>query len=344
MHLRLHQLSKSFGPVRAADAVSLDVPDEEWLVLLGPGGSGKTTILRLIAGLEVPDAGGVFIDGKDATHWPPHERGVALVSQRAVLYPHLTARQNLLFGLAGGEDISEAVDLLGLAPLLDRLPHQMSGGQQQRVALGRALVRRASLVLLDEPFASLDSAARWELLTDLPLLRRRLTFTMILVTHEQAEAFALAGRVALLDRGRVLQTGPPQEAHDRPSSVHAARLLGWPPINLFPGVIRQEGERVDFEASGIRLALPPALLGWGRFAGRAVLLGVRPGSLRPGADGWPLDPLGRVPDAGGGWLLARVCGQQATLRDGEGAFASFPPDAAHLFDGDTGEALAHGPG
>src|SRR5262249_49723729 len=154
----------------------------------------------------------------------------------------------------------------------------------------------------------------WELLVQLPLLRQRFPFTMVVVTHEQADAFALADRVALLDQGRLLQAGPPAELYARPASVSAARLLGWPPINLFPGTVR-DSERA-FEVSGQRLPLPEGLSGWGRFQGRPALMGARPNSLVPGPVGWPIVSVGTMPGAEGGWRLARIWGELAAVADG----------------------------
>lgn len=338
----LEGLAKSYGGSWSLGPLSLDVDAGECIVLLGPSGCGKTTILRLIAGLEVPNAGRIRIDGVDVAGVPPHARGVALVTQRAVLYPHLDVQSNLLFGLHSRASLDEAVEAFGLGEFLQRMPWQLSGGQQQRVALAHAMLRRASIVLLDEPFANLDSASRWELLVQLPLLRRRLPFTMIIVTHEQAEAFALAGRVALLASGRLIQDGPPAELYSRPVSVSAARLLGWPPMNLFPGKVREAGSA--FEVPGQGLPLPEGLSAWGRFEGRPVLVGARPGALVPGPAGWPIVPVGAVPGGEGGWRLVQVAGQLAAVAEGEGDHVFFKPEAAHLFDADTGEALAHGHG
>ncbi|MBY0227839.1 MAG: ABC transporter ATP-binding protein [Gemmataceae bacterium] len=341
--LAIDSLTRRFGPVTALDGVSLSVGDGDALAVLGPSGSGKTTLLRLVAGLETPDSGRILLDGRDLRDTPPHLRRCALLSQEATLYPHLSVDGNLRFGLSRPSPrLPGIVSFLGLQPLLQRRPHELSGGQRQRVALARALAREARLVLLDEPFGHLDSVARWELLAELPLLRRRFPFTMILVTHEQADALALAGRAALLANGRLLQQGPPSELHDRPASVEAARLLGWPPVNLLPG-------RVDEDGSAFGACrLPPLLSGWKRFADRPALLGLRPSSLRlaaqagAGEGSLPVGVEGRVPSLPHPWLLAKNGEERIVLSPGEGGLAVFPAAEAHLFDAVTGEALAHG--
>jgi ABC-type sugar transport system ATPase subunit len=276
----LHGLSKTYpGGVEALRGVDIHVRSGELLVLLGPSGSGKTTLLRLIAGLETPTAGGVRIAGEPADRLPPHRRGVGLVSQRVVLFPHLSVRDNLRFGLPRGQDgsLSQVAELLRIGELLDRRPGELSGGQQQRVALGRALVRRPRVLLLDEPFSNLDAPLRWELRGQLHLLQRHLRATMILVTHEQDEALSLADRVAVLDRGRLAQLGTPREALDR--------LDGTPPIRLVPGELTTQGTvRLEKE-----LSLPvPA--DWAGLGPRSVLVGLRAALLFDADSGKALRP------------------------------------------------------
>lgn len=332
--ITLQALSHSYpGGVRSLDGVDLHVPAGECLVLLGLAGSGKSTLLRVVAGLEMASSGRVVLDGKDVTHLPPHARQVALVGQRALLYPHLSIRDNLAFA-ADRPDLAAAVELLDLGPLLDRRPDELSGGQQQRVALGRALVRRARVLLLDQPFDHLDSASRWELLVQLPLLSRQSGFTMVLVTHQQEEAFALADQVALIDQGRLLQAGAPALVHDRPNTVQAARLLGWPPINVLSGVVRLSADGCRFETGTIAFPLPASLNSWSRFASRPVLLGVRPDA----GLALPLERARRVESAAGPLLVGRVGGQAVTVCDG----VERAQVRTHLFDAHTGKALAHG--
>jgi multiple sugar transport system ATP-binding protein len=235
-------LRKRFDATTALDGVDLEVGDDELLVVLGPTGAGKTTLLRCIAGLETPDAGAVEIAGREVTRLAPAERDVALVFQNFSLYPRWTVRRNLEFPLRapgrdlGGAEISARVDwaaeLLRIGPLLDKPASRLSGGEMQRVAIGRAIVRRPRLFLMDEPLTNLDAKLRESLRVELVELRRRLKTPMIFVTHDQAEALSTADRIVVLARGRVLQTGTPEEIYRRPATAEVARQVGQPAINL----------------------------------------------------------------------------------------------------------------
>jgi multiple sugar transport system ATP-binding protein len=235
--LKLDGVGKTFpGGVVALREVSLQVQSGEVLALTGPSGSGKTTLLRLIAGLEAPTAGEVRLDGLLANALPPHRRRVGLVTHRPMLYPHLSVRNNLRFGLprrwwsrrlpkSDEQRIESLAARLCIRDLLDRRPAELSGGQQQRVALGRALARCPRLLLLDEPFASLDGPLRAELRQELHLLQRHLAATMIVVTHEQDEAVGLADRVAVFEAGRLVQVGSPREVAEHPATGFAAWMM-----------------------------------------------------------------------------------------------------------------------
>jgi ABC-type sugar transport system ATPase subunit len=218
---------------RALEGVDLDVADGELLVLVGPSGSGKTTLLRLLAGLDQPTAGSVRLDGKDLAGVPPHRRNVALVFQNLALYGHLTVADNLAFGLeherrqesgkqnaerGAHQRVAEVARMLGIEPLLDRLPAELSGGEQQRVALGRAIVRRPAALLLDEPLSSLDAPVRRGLRRELKALQRQLGVPTIYVTHDQAEALLLGDRIAVIDKGRLQQFGSPDEVYHHPAN------------------------------------------------------------------------------------------------------------------------------
>jgi len=244
--LRLAGVTKRFGrgpdAIAALDDVALEVAAGEHLVVLGATGAGKTTLLRVIAGLETPDAGRVELAGRDATALPPADRDVALVFQNFSLYPHLTVRENLAFplrapgrALAAAEiarRVDEAAALLRIARLLDRPAKHLSGGEMQRVAIGRAIVRRPRLFLLDEPLTNLDAKLREALRVELARLFRQLGAPVVYVTHDQAEALSMADRVVVLSRGRVLQAGPPREIYLAPATAAVARQLGQPAINL----------------------------------------------------------------------------------------------------------------
>ena len=223
--------------------LSLTIADGELLVLVGPSGSGKSTALRLIAGLDSPTAGQILIDGRDVTGVPPQERDLAMVFQSYALYPHMTVRDNLAFGLRMRRAAPAVIDArvrqtaaaLGLTPLLDRKPAQLSGGERQRVALGRAIVREPRGFLLDEPLSNLDPLLRASTRAELALLHRRLAATMVYVTHDQEEAMTLGTRIAVMRGGALEQVGPPMELFDRPATLPVATFIGSPAMNLWKG-------------------------------------------------------------------------------------------------------------
>ncbi len=240
--VQLQGLSKRFGQVEALRDVALDVMRDELLVVLGPTGAGKTTLLRTIAGLESPDSGSIQMNGIDVTRIPPAQRDVALVFQNFSLYPNKTVRQNFEFPLrAPGRDMSRdeigkrvdwAAAMLKISHLLDRPSTRLSGGEMQRVAIGRAIVRRPRIFLMDEPLTNLDAKLREGLRVELVMLRRELKTSMIFVTHDQTEAMSMGDRVAVLDDGRILQVGTPRDVYRNPVSPTVARQLGQPAINL----------------------------------------------------------------------------------------------------------------
>ena len=230
--LALEGLTKRFGATTALDALSLQIGAGEFFALLGGSGSGKSTLLRVIAGFEAPDAGRVMLQGRDITHAPPPARELAMMFQSYALFPHMSVRENIAYGLrrAGERDpgprVAELVALLGLEGLEARRPQQLSGGQQQRVALARALARRPPLVLLDEPLGALDSGLRERTGLELRALQRRLGASFVMVTHDQSEALSLADRVAVLEGGRIAQVAAPRDLYDRPATRSVARFLG----------------------------------------------------------------------------------------------------------------------
>ncbi|MFQ1020627.1 MAG: ABC transporter ATP-binding protein [Thermoprotei archaeon] len=238
--VRLEKVSKSFGKNRVLKEVDLEVRDGEFMVLLGPSGSGKTTTLRIVAGLEIQDSGHVYIGDKLVDSLPPRERNVAMVFQNYALYPHKTVYENIAMPLMAKKVIPSEADkkikgvaeTLGISDLLDRYPRQLSGGQQQRVALARALVKEPDVFLMDEPLSNLDAKLRVSARTFLKSLQRRLGITTIYVTHDQAEAMAMADRIALISDGVVQQLGTPPELYFRPVNEFVAGFLGSPPINM----------------------------------------------------------------------------------------------------------------
>lgn len=288
--LSLAGVSKRFGTVDALRDVELHVAAGGLTVLLGPAGAGKTTTLRLAAGLDQPDAGAISVAGRSMDGVPPRLRPLSMVFDNLALYPDRTAAENLAYPLHiarwPAARVAARVDqlavLLRITHTLNRLPRTLSGGERQRVALGRAMARGQPLLLLDEPLSSLDALLRLELRAELRRLQAEDGQTVLMATPDQSEALAIADEVVVLLGGQVRQSGPPQEVYDRPASREVARLLGTPPINLVPAqVAMEEGGRLRL--AGAVLPLPPAIaavLGRAR-AGSQIEVGIRPEHLRP---------------------------------------------------------------
>jgi sn-glycerol 3-phosphate transport system ATP-binding protein len=238
--LRLEGVSKHWGPAKAVDRASFATDSGKLVVLLGPSGCGKSTTLRMIAGLDTPSEGRIVIDGRDVTHLAPAERRISMVFQSYALFPHLSVRENILFGVRVRKEpaadfakrLARVAHLLGLTALLERKPSQLSGGQQQRVALGRAIIAETKVCLMDEPLSNLDAQLRQEMRREIRTLQQSLGMTMVYVTHDQTEAMSMADQVVLLNAGRIEQDAPPAELYARPASVFAARFIGTPPMNI----------------------------------------------------------------------------------------------------------------
>jgi len=344
----LRRLAKRYDPEgrSALDGLSLEVRDGELFVLLGPSGCGKTTVLRCIAGLEEPTAGEILIGERDVTRLDPAARDVAMVFQTQALYPHLTVRKNLAFGLEVrrvpaaeiARRVQQAAVRLRLEPLLDRRPGELSGGERQRVALGRALVREPQVFLLDEPLASLEPALRGELRDVLVDLHRALGATVVYVTHDQVEAMTMGQRIAVLEGGRLRQVGTPAELYGLPADVFVARFIGNPGMNILTGRGRGTGDAggvVDCGTWSVPVPLE-------RYEGE-IYLGVRPEHVSLVASDQGIgtahvrgvEPLGpdtlvRL-DAGGQPLVARVHGI-SDLRAGDPVGVKLDRRQLHLFD------------
>ena len=259
----LRAATKRFGDTLAVDGLNLSVANGELVVLLGPTGAGKTTTLRLVAGLERPDSGSVAIGGRDVTAEPPAARDVAFVFQQYSLYPHLTAYDNMAFPLRSparrmaepeiGRRVRHVAELLRIAPKLANKATRLSGGEMQRVAIGRALVREPAVYLMDEPLSSLDAKLRAELRLELKRIQQDLGATILYVTHDQVEAMTMADRIGVLHEGRLVQIGSPREIYERPRSLHVAARLGTPAINLLPaGLLPFERRPRHAETLGAR--------------------------------------------------------------------------------------------
>lgn len=238
--LRLEHVSKRFGRNLVLDRVNLDIRDGELMVILGPSGCGKSTLLSIVAGIEDLDSGIICLNGQSIGHLPPRNRDMAMVFQNHALYPHMNVYENIAFGLrmhkVSAEEIrtrvNEVAVMLEIEHLLKRKPRQMSGGERQRVAMGRAIARHPQIFLLDEPLSSLDAQLRTEIRTEIKKLHAKLGITMVFVTHDQFEAMTLSDRIAIMDRGRIVQVGTPDEVYHHPMTTFVATFLGNPSMNL----------------------------------------------------------------------------------------------------------------
>ena len=293
-------VSKRFGDASVVEDFHVEVADGELLVLVGGSGSGKSTVLRMLAGLETVSAGTIRIGARDVTTLPPRDRDVAMVFQDYALYPHMTVRENLSLGLrlkrVPRADIDRRVawasGTLGLGSLLERKPKQLSGGQRQRVAMGRAMVREPQVFLFDEPLSNLDAGLRAQMRIEIGALQRRLATTAVYVTHDQVEAMTLGDRIVVLADRRIQQIGPPLELYRAPVNRFVAGFIGTPPMNFIAGRLQANGAAVAFEAEAVRVPLVGER-GLAGVAADAVTLGVRPEDLAVSAPA----PHGAMPAA-----------------------------------------------
>jgi multiple sugar transport system ATP-binding protein len=357
--ITLDAIGKTYGRSVAVKDVSLSVADGELVVLVGPSGCGKSTVLRLIAGLDAPTSGRVLLDGEDVTHVPPQQRDLAMVFQSYALYPHLTVRGNLSFGLQvrkmAATDVTRrvaaAAAALGLEPLLDRRPAELSGGQRQRVALGRAIVREPRAFLFDEPLSNLDPRLRADTRAELSLLLRRLHATMVYVTHDQEEAMTLGARIAVMRDGAIAQVGPPLEVFRRPVNAFVAGFVGSPAMNLMPGtLVRREGRLI---AQCGAMAIHVAEAAAARMDERDVLVGIRPHDIELASNDQPdlagrvevLEPLGSATllhvrtENLAGPLVRILVSADSQVSVGQPAAGRLRRDRLHIFDQRTGERL-----
>ncbi len=368
--LVIEHLTKDFpvtggGQVRAVNNLSLTVEEAEWLVLVGPSGCGKTTTLRLAAGLENPDRGKITLDGRALASVPPRDRDIAMVFQNPALYPHLSVFENMAFGLRARrvpmaerqERVRAMAAMLGLADCLERCPMELSGGQRQRVALGRALVRRPGLLLLDEPLSNLDLQTRALLRTQLLELRGRLDITALYVTHDQHEAMTLGTRIGVLRLGALQQIGTARQLYDFPAKMFVAGFLGAPPMNFLRGSIVRPGARLAFQADNSK-DLPPLPLPAEQvvrlepWLHRPVVMGIRPEHLilgQPAAvEPWPasveaVEELGAERlvrlTLGNEKVVARVAANESYSM-GEHVAVRFEAQHLRWFDPDTEAAIS----
>jgi multiple sugar transport system ATP-binding protein len=298
--LSLNHVTKAFpGNVQAVKDFSLEIADREFIVLVGPSGCGKTTVLRMIAGLEEASGGDIRIGGRRVNDLPPKDRDIAMVFQNYALYPHMTVRENMAFGLKVKKTpkaeieakIQEAAAILEIAHLLDRKPRALSGGQRQRVALGRAIVRNPKVFLMDEPLSNLDAKLRVQMRTEISKLHRRLETTFVYVTHDQTEAMTMGSRIVIMRDGVVQQVDTPQNAYRHPANLFVAGFIGSPQMNLYTGTVERSGAELLLRARDGRAVLlaPEAQhrLAERGCEGREVHFGIRPENLHDAA----IDPL-----------------------------------------------------
>jgi multiple sugar transport system ATP-binding protein len=358
--VELLHVQKRYGDAVVVDDVNLSIDAGEFVVLVGPSGCGKSTTLRMVAGLETISAGDVTIGGRRVNDVPPAERDIAMVFQSYALYPHMSVRENMAFALKLrrmpsaeiASRVKAAVTTLGLETLLDRTPKQLSGGQRQRVAIGRAIVREPAVFLFDEPLSNLDAALRSEMRRELAALHRRLAATMLYVTHDQVEAMTLGDRIVVMNRGRIVQVGTPNEVYMQPRDTFVASFVGNPPMNLLAGTLvdRDGMTAVQLAGTDTSVTLPPALAQSARARGATdVVLGIRPEDVtlngtRPNDPAVPgtielVEPLGHQHllhlRVGSATVTVRAApGERPTL----GTVLTVRFDAArlHLFDERTG--------
>jgi multiple sugar transport system ATP-binding protein len=359
--LQIRGLTKRFGDVRALDGIDLEVAAGEFFVILGPSAAGKTTTLRSIAGLERADRGSITLAGQDITHAPVQGRGMSMIFQTFALYPHLSTFDNLAYPLREQSvradqirnRVGEIAQMLGITHTLGRKPNTLSGGEQQRLAIGRALVRRPKLLLLDEPLTNLDAKLRHDTRAEFKRLHRELGMTMVYATPDQLEALTMGERIAVLREGRIVQTGTPAELYEKPANSFVATMIGAPPMNLLPGRVRvrEPGAVVELpfgevDATRWHNAVTP---------GTEVMFGIRPHDVTPAGtqqDGPRFaatvhltEPLGDVTvldvEAGGSMLKMALPEEEAlAYAPGKELAIELSLADAHLFHRETGRALS----
>ncbi|HEX7807503.1 MAG TPA: sn-glycerol-3-phosphate ABC transporter ATP-binding protein UgpC [Thermoanaerobaculia bacterium] len=351
--VRFENVAKRYGAVSVIESLNLDIKDHEFMVLVGPSGCGKSTALRMIAGLEDITDGSISIGDKVVNDLQPKDRDVAMVFQSYALYPHMTVRENIEFGLKirkmpkpeMEKRVGGAAETLGIGHLLDRKPKQLSGGQRQRVAVARAIVRDPKVFLFDEPLSNLDAKLRVQTRAEITKLQQRLQTTCVYVTHDQVEAMTMGHRIAVMNGGRIQQVGTPLEVYDKPANVFVAQFIGTPPMNFFDAIVNDG--RLD--AAKFSIPVPERLRTMTR-NGQKVLVGVRPENiLAPGEQGRGatatvpglvdiVEPIGHeaiVHTRVGDDLLVASFDSHNLPRAGETIELVIELDAMHLFDAES---------
>ncbi|MGY4523931.1 ABC transporter ATP-binding protein [Pseudomonas sp. UBA4617] len=362
--LELRNVNKTYGsglPDTLKD-IQLSIKDGEFLILVGPSGCGKSTLMNCIAGLEQITGGAILIDQQDVSGMSPKDRDIAMVFQSYALYPTMSVRENIEFGLkirklpqaAIDEEVARVAKLLQIEHLLARKPAQLSGGQQQRVAMGRALARRPKIYLFDEPLSNLDAKLRVEMRTEMKLMHQRLKTTTVYVTHDQIEAMTLGDKVAVMKDGIIQQFGTPQQIYNNPANQFVASFIGSPPMNFIPArLAKQDGRLLALLDSGQARCELPLGLAADELEGREIILGIRPEQIALGngeGNGLPgIRAEVQVTEPTGPDLLVfvtlnqtKVCCRLApdvTCQVGDNLNLQFDPARVLLFDADSGERL-----
>jgi len=360
----LQNLRKQFDDVTAVEGIDLEIEDGEFVVIVGPSGCGKSTTLRLIAGLETATGGTIRMDGRDVVGVEPKERNVAMVFQNYALYPHMSGRRNITFGMKSAGEftdeeidqrVQEAAETLDIVDLLDRKPDAMSGGERQRVALGRAIVRDPDVFLMDEPLSNLDAKLRIQMRAELSKLHKQLQTTTIYVTHDQTEAMTLGERVVVMNGGKIQQVDSPQQLYDFPANRFVAEFIGDPAMNMIPTTLMRDGDGYVLDHPEFRLSLPGAET-LDADDGSEALLGVRPEDLSLAAESGTdfrgeIEATVQVTEPLGDTLLLECAvgtdtvKVQSTPRSGiqygDTVELAYDPERLHVFDAETGQALYH---
>ncbi|RAP64412.1 ABC transporter [Achromobacter sp. HZ01] len=359
--LELNNVVKRYGDVTVVQQMNLSVHEGEFMVLLGESGCGKSTTLRMIAGLEEVSEGEIRIGGRAVTHLAPRDRDIAMVFQNYALYPHMSAGENMSFSLRLARQpaaevqarVREAARILNIEHLLDRKPKALSGGQRQRVAIGRAIVREPQVFLFDEPLSNLDAKLRGHMRAELAILHRRLGKTTVYVTHDQTEAMTLATRIAIFDRGQIRQVDTPAEVFSRPANLFVAGFIGMPTMNFFNARASVEDGRMLLRGEGFAWPAPQWLAAAAPRPDQALTLGLRPQSLRAAAGGpAPLNVLVDVVEylgteslvtghmnTPGGQRVSAVLPGNAKARLQQALALQFSDEDLHVFDTDSGLSL-----
>lgn len=349
----LKNLSKRFGDVVAVNSVDLSIEDKEFMVLVGPSGCGKSTVLRLVAGLENPTEGEVYIGGKLVNEVLPKDRDIAMVFQNYALYPHMSAYENMGFGLKLKKidkkeierRVNEAAEILGIKPLLKRKPKELSGGERQRVAVGRAIVRKPVVFLFDEPLSNLDAKLRVQMRFEIKKLHEQVKTTIIYVTHDQIEAMTMGDRIVVMKDGLIQQVGKPLELYKRPQNVFVGGFIGSPSMNFLEGEIIEENFKSFFVKGKFEIPLPDRLTrGLEKVTHQRWTLGVRPEDilLKNQQEGENFDaridvvePVGAETllnvSADSNYLVVRIS-EAHEFKPGQSVHLSFNQEHLHLFD------------